>query len=180
MTELSDMALITQVTVFHNKRAFDSLVRKYQSPVRRFFLNQTGGDEPLSDDLAQETFINAYTHLNSFKSLANFSTWLYRIAYNVFYDYIRSRKLTDDLDTTTVDAKYQTSQPDKGMRMDIYKALERLTPEERLCVTMRFMESLPLRKISEITGIPEGTVKSHVFRGKNKLTTYLKENGYDR
>lgn len=180
MANLSDIALITQVTVFHNKRAFDSLVRKYQSPIRRFFLNQTGGDGPLSDDLAQETFIHAYTHLNSFKNLSNFSTWLYRVAYNVFYDYFRSHKQTDNLETAAVDTRYRTDQPDKGMQIDLYKALQRLTPEERTCVTMRFMEDMPVGKIADITGWPEGTVKSHVFRGKNKLASYLKENGYGR
>ena len=61
MADLSDISLVTQVAVFHNKKAFDQLVRKYQSPVRRFFLNQTLGDEQLSDDLAQETFIKAST-----------------------------------------------------------------------------------------------------------------------
>lgn len=180
MAELNDIALITQVTVFHNKRAFDKLVRKYQSPVRRFFLNQTGGDAALSDDLAQETFIHAYTHLNSFKNLSNFSTWLYRIAYNVFYDYFRSLKRTQDLETSNVDAVHQVEQPDKGMRMDLHRALLLLTSEERMCVTMRFMEDMTVAKISEITGMPEGTVKSHVYRGKNKLAAYLKENGYDR
>lgn len=180
MNSLSDIALITQVKVFHNKRAFDSLVRKYQAQIRRFFLNQTGGDAPLSDDLAQETFINAYTRIDSFKNMSTFSTWLYRIAYNIFYDYLRSHKVTDDLETAVVDAHYQTSQPDSGTSADIYKALQLLTPEERTCVTMRFMEDLPVGKIAEITGFPEGTVKSHIFRGKNKLASYLKENGYDK
>ena len=101
---LSDMTLVTQVVVLHNKRAFDQLVRKYQSQVRRFFLNQTCGDKELSDDLAQDTFIKAYTSLNSFKGTANFSTWLYRIAYNVFFDYIRSQKPTSDIDDVSWDA----------------------------------------------------------------------------
>lgn len=180
MANLSDIALITQVTVFHNKRAFDTLVKKYQSPVRRFFLNLTGGNEPVSDDLAQETFIHAYTRLNSFKNLSNFSTWLYRIAYNVFYDYFRTRKQTEDLDVSEVDVHYQVSQTDKGLSLDIYNALQKLSPEERMCVTMRFMEDMSIGKISQITGLPEGTIKSHVFRGKNKLAAYLKENGYDR
>ena len=92
MPEFSDIALVTQVAVFHNKQAFDSLVRKYQSPVRRFFLNQTLGDEQLSDDLAQETFIKAYTNITKFRGISSFSTWLFRIAYNVFYDEIRKRK----------------------------------------------------------------------------------------
>ena len=83
MADLNDISLVTQVAVFHNKKAFDQLVRKYQSPVRRFFLNQTLGDEQLSDDLAQDTFIKAYVNITKFKGLASFSTWLFRIAYNV-------------------------------------------------------------------------------------------------
>ena len=67
MANLGDIALVTQVAVFHNKQAFDQLVRKYQSPVRRFFLNQTLGDEQLSDDLAQETFIKAYVNITKFR-----------------------------------------------------------------------------------------------------------------
>ena len=83
MSQLNDISLVAQVVVFHNTRAFDQLVKKYQSPVRRFFLNLTCGDNELSDDLAQDTFIKAYTNLASFKNLSNFSTWLYRIAYNL-------------------------------------------------------------------------------------------------
>ena len=56
---MGDISLVAQVVVFHNTRAFDQLVKKYQSPVRRFFLHQTCGDSELSDDLAQDTFIKA-------------------------------------------------------------------------------------------------------------------------
>ena len=84
MSQINDIALVAQVVVFKNTRAFDTLVKKYQSPIRRFFLHQTLGDTELSDDLAQETFIKAYTNLASFKNLSSFSTWLYRIAYNIF------------------------------------------------------------------------------------------------
>ena len=61
---LSDITLVTQVAVFGNKKAFDQLVRKYQSPVRRFLLNLTLGDSQLSDDLAQDTFIKAYSNIS--------------------------------------------------------------------------------------------------------------------
>ena len=70
MSQMGDISLVAQVVVFHNTRAFDQLVRKYQSPVRRFFLNLTCGDSELSDDLAQDTFIRAYTSLASFKNLS--------------------------------------------------------------------------------------------------------------
>ena len=57
MSQLNDISLVAQVVVFKNTRAFDQLVEKYQSPIRRFFLNLTCGDSELSDDLAQDTFI---------------------------------------------------------------------------------------------------------------------------
>ena len=63
MNQLNDISLVAQVVVFRNTKAFDQLVKKYQSPVRRFFLNLTCGDSELSDDLAQDTFIKAYTIL---------------------------------------------------------------------------------------------------------------------
>ena len=126
MSQLNDISLVAQVVVFRNTKAFDQLVKKYQSPVRRFFLNLTCGDNELSDDLAQDTFIKAYTNLASFKNLSNFSTWLYRIAYNVFYDYLRSRKETADLDTREVDTHWNTSQDDVGQQMDVYQALATL------------------------------------------------------
>ena len=179
MSQLNDIALVAQVVVLGNKRAFDSLVKKYQSPVRRFFLHQTLGDEELSDDLAQETFIKAYTHLASFKNLSNFSTWLFRIAYNIFYDYIRNRKETSGLEDWEVDAIYQTEQRHIGEEMDIYRGLSLLKEAERTCITLRYMEDLSIDKIASITGMPSGTVKSHLSRGKEKLANFLKQNGYE-
>ena len=92
MIKPTDISLVAQVAVLGNKRAFDELVRRYQSPVRRFFLHQTLGDEQLSDDLAQDTFIKAYVNIGKFRGLASFQTWLMRIAYNVFYDYCRKMR----------------------------------------------------------------------------------------
>lgn len=179
MSQLNDISLVAQVVVFRNTRAFDQLVRKYQSPVRRFFLHLTCGDSELSDDLAQDTFIKAYTNLASFKNLSSFSTWLYRIANNVFYDYIRSRKETDDLETRRVDTQLTTEQTDIGRQMDIYRALSLLKDMERACITLFYMEDQSIDKIAGITGCPAGTVKSHLSRAKEKMAVYLKQNGYD-
>lgn len=179
MSQINDISLVAQVVAFKNARAFDQLVRKYQSPVRRFFLNQTCGDSELSDDLAQETFIKAYTNIATFRNLSSFSTWLYRIAYNVFYDYIRSRKETANLDNREVDMTHSTLQTNVGRQMDIYNALKHLKEMERTCVTLFYMEDVSIDKIAGITGCPTGTVKSHLSRGKEKLARYLKQNGYD-
>ena len=89
MEFINDITLVARVAIAGNKRAFDQLVRKYQSRVRKFFLAQTLGDSQLSDDLAQDTFVKAYTHIREFHGTSSFSTWLMRIAYNTYYDYCR-------------------------------------------------------------------------------------------
>ena len=188
MAGLSDIALVTQVAVFKNKRAFDQLVRKYQSPVRWFFLNQTLGDEQLSDDLAQETFIKAYLNITKFRGMASFSTWLFRIAYNVHYDYRRSQKNSGELTVDSYDYLMNVesnqnctlSTVHSNLKMDLYHALSLLKEEERTCITLQLIDGQPIDKISDITGKPQNTVKSHLKRGKEKLTDYLKKNGYDR
>lgn len=179
MGQLNDISLIAQVVTFGNKKAFDKLVCKYQSPVRRFFLNLTCGDAPLSDDLAQDTFIKAYMSLSSFRNLSSFSTWLYRIAYNKFYDYLRTQKETSDLDSGEVDTQYKLEQENVGNKMDVYAALAQLKEGERTCISLFYMEDMTIDKIANVTGFPEGTVKSHLSRGKEKMVAYLKRNGYD-
>ena len=184
MAELNDIALVTQVAIFRNKKAFDQLVRKYQSPVRRFFLNQTLGDEQLSDDLAQETFIKAYVNITKFRGMSSFSTWLMRIAYNVFYDDCRSKKSEVSGERIDTVAGYSLtshlSPHTSSLKMDIHQALAQLKPDERTCITLQLIDGYPIDQIAKITGITENTVKSHLRRGKEKMANYLKQNGYDR
>jgi len=180
MAELSDQMLIARATVFGNRRAFDTLVRRYQSPLRRFLLNLTGGDNTLSDDLAQDTFIKAWTQLASFKNKSSFETWLFRIAYNVFYDYIRSLKESQSIEDVEreVDSLYHQHADDGSVKSDIHQALGMLNPNERACITLFYMEDRQIKEIADIMQLPEGTVKSNLSRGKEKMTTYLKQNGY--
>lgn len=178
--KLNDIALVTQVVVMHDNRAFDHLMKKYQSDIRRFFLNLTCGDKPLSDDLAQDTFLKAYLALNSFHGMSSFSTWLYRIAYNVYYDYLRSQKNLEDIDLVAGEEELRVQQKDLEKEMDIYQALSVLRDAERSCITLFYMEDQSIEKIVKITGYPMGTVKSYLKRAKEKMAKYLEENGYDR
>lgn len=177
---MNDITLVTQVVVFGNKRAFDALLRKYQSQVRRFLLGLTVGDSQLADDLAQETFIKAYMNIGKFRGLSSFSTWIMRIAYNTHYDYRRTHHQTEDADTPAVAARSGGTTADCALGIDILNALATLNPEERTCITLQLIEGQPIDKIASITGMTSGTVKSHLHRGKEKLTTYLKNNGYER
>ncbi len=175
----SDIVLVTQVAVSGNRRAFDELVRRYQSPVRRFFLSQTMGDEQLSDDLAQDTFIKAYTNITSFRGLASFKTWIMRIAYNVFYDYTRKRQIAVS-DWQLAESQQPTAKSQQPIAMDLYAALALLKPDERTCITLQLIDGYDIAGIAKITQMKEGTVKSHLSRGKEKLANYLRQNGYDR
>jgi RNA polymerase sigma-70 factor (ECF subfamily) len=179
MGKFNEIAIVARATAFHDERAFGLLVEKYQSPLRRFFLSQTLGNVQLSEDLAQETFIKAWHSIGNFKSMARFSTWLFRIGYNVLYDYHRSQHLTDDLDSSEAMRQNSESAPE-GLSMDLIKALQTLNEKERTCITLQLIEGYPIDKISEITEMPQNTIKSHLRRGKDKLTDYFKKNGYDR
>lgn len=177
MKVVNDISLVARVVAFGDKRAFGKLVNKYQSQVRRFFLGLTLGDSALSDDLAQETFIKAYTNIRSFHGLSVFSTWLFRIGYHVFLDYARSRRATGMIAAERIERAGQNT--DVGLKLDIYNCLKMLKDEERLCVVLQLIEGQTIERVAEITGMPTGTVKSHLSRGKTKLAAILKENGYD-
>jgi RNA polymerase sigma-70 factor (ECF subfamily) len=188
---LNDISLATQVAVFGNKRAFDQLVREYQSPVRRFFLTQSAGNEALSDDLAQDTFIKAYTHISQYRGTSSFLTWLTRIAYNVWYDYCRSEKLKVKSEKTpsevtagSVEGMSAASSSlftlHSSLDLDLHAALAILKDEERTCITLQLIDGYAIDEIAGITSMPANTVKSHLKRGKEKLANYLRQNGYDR
>ena len=191
----NDISLVKQVAVFHNKQAYDQLVRKYQSPVRRFLLNLTLGNGALSDDLAQDTFLKAYTSIGQFRGTASFQTWLMRIAYNTFYDYKRkaSHSSTVEIAPPSGPEGATTEAPSgaKGgtlssgavggaidVKMDVRHALSLLKDEERTCITLQMIDGEPIDQIATITGMPENTVKSHLRRGKARLADYLRQNGY--
>lgn len=182
MSRLSDISLATQVAVFGNKRAFDQLVRQYHSPVRRFFLTQTLGDEMLSDDLAQDTFIKAYTHISQYRGTSGFLTWLTRIAYNVWYDYCRSDKEALRMDDAIKNSAFARTGAESGspLSVDLLTALAQLRDDERTCITLQLIDGYQIDEISEITRMPAGTVKSHLKRGKEKMANFLRQNGYDR
>jgi len=179
ISKSDDLILVSQVVLLNSHRAFEKLVGKYQSSVRRFFLNLTFGNEALSDDLAQETFIKVYLHLQSFKGTAGFSTWLFRVAYNVYYDYLRNSKPHLEADFSEIDPYTESDRPQTDCEMDVYESLKILKPDERTAILLFYMEDHPVEKISKIMNCPTGTVKSHLARGREKLANYFKGTGYE-
>ena len=97
-----------------------------------------------------------------------------RIAYNVFFDYTRSHRQTEDIEVLP----QRGGSENASLKMDLYAALALLKPDERTCITLQLIDGYDIAGIAKITGLKEGTVKSHLSRGKEKLANYLKQNGY--
>lgn len=177
-----DLLWISQVVLFNNRRAFEKLVNKYQSPLRRFLLNLTDGDKAMSDDLSQETFIKAYLKLSSFKGTSKFSTWLYRIGYNEFYSALRSKKINISFDASDefaiVPEESMATHTSIDMGIDIKDALKLLREKEKTAILLFYMEGCTYDQIVEIMMCPIGTVKSYILRGKNKLHEHFKNEAY--
>jgi RNA polymerase sigma factor (sigma-70 family) len=149
--------------------AFDALVRQRQSPLRGFLRRLTRGDHALADDLAQETFFEAWRKIDQFRGEGTFASWLARIAYRRYLMWARQRKL-EPLDEGAEIA--DTGAP-PDQRLDLEKAMARLSLRERAALTLCYAQEYTNEEAAEILELPLGTLKSHVARGREKLRKLL-------
>jgi RNA polymerase sigma-70 factor (ECF subfamily) len=177
---VSDAQLIARVLVQDDRHAFGELVRRHQSTVRACLRKLTAGNAALSDDLAQETFLLAYRNLKSFRQEAKFSTWLYRIAYNVFLADARKMKevpLSDDADLDALSAEQREEQRPVAraatLKIDLERAMAELSEAERAAIIQCYHNDLSHEEAALVLGCPVGTVKTHVLRAKQKLRARL-------
>ena len=120
--------------------------------------------------LAQETFLLAWRKLPTFRFEARFSTWLYRIAFNVWRSDVRKRRdLVLDLDPDDCAQDVAVEDPDPGMKVDLERAIAQLTDGERACIVACYYADLSHDEAAGLLGLPLGTVKTHILRGKAKL-----------
>ena len=173
LSRLDEIRLLSQCALADNRDAFGRLVEAYQPRVRRFLLNLTMGDEMLTDDLAQETFIKAYVGIRSFKGLSSFGTWLYRIAYNEFYNHTRRHHEEHVEDIARLGDVSTAANDAIDASMTIQEAMARLGENERVAVTLFYIEDQPLKQVAKIMHMPEGTVKSLVYRAKDKMRQFI-------
>jgi len=171
--ELTDADLLARVLVDGDPHAFGELVRRHQSPVRGLLRQLVRADVELADDLAQETFIRAYKNIRSFRGEAKFSTWLYRIAYNVFREHARKRKELVGIDEERLQAEADPQTVDPALRHDLMNALANLPLHERTAVTLCCQNGLSHDEAARVLDIPLGTVKTNVLRGREKLKKML-------
>jgi RNA polymerase sigma factor (sigma-70 family) len=170
----SDPELITRVLVADDRAAFGELVLRHQSAVRRFLRHLASGDAALADDLAQETFIQAYRGLARFRGDASFSTWLFGIAHNHWRNARRQQRDHAPLTDHEVEKENIPSPAHSAdLRHDLTAALQQLPPEEQTALHLCYQQGLSHSEIASVLGWPLGTVKTHLARSKEKLRQLL-------
>jgi RNA polymerase sigma-70 factor (ECF subfamily) len=172
---LLDTELIARVLVDSDTHAFGELVKRHQSLVRNLLRTWLRGDNARADDLAQETFLKAYRNLHQFSGQAQFSTWVYKIAYNEFRAFARSAREHENIDDITHEPSEPSAQAAHDFQQDLNRALRHLSLEERSAVTCCAMHGMSHSEAAEVLGWPLGTVKTHLLRGKEILRQKLAE-----
>lgn len=172
----TDAELITRVLLRDDRRAFGELVARHQSAVRGLLRRLTGGDQAQADDLAQETFLRAYRGLRGYRGGAKFSSWLYRIACNVFFSRDRGSREAPQEPLALEAGNAELLLPDLVLeRHDLEKALASLKPRERAALVLTYANELTHEEAAVVLDCPVGTLKTHVARAKKKLRRQLEE-----
>ena len=170
------------------EEGFNILVERYQDKIYNFIYRYTRCHEDC-EDLVQETFLRVFRSKHAYERIAKFSTWLYTIALNLAKShYKRSSRMTT-VSISGVDEHNQEKEieiADLTIGQDevlndrinigfVEKALDCIPPEFKEVVVLRDLQHLTYEEIMEITGLPMGTVKSRINRGRVRLQKYLKK-----
>jgi RNA polymerase sigma-70 factor (ECF subfamily) len=169
-----------------SQAAFEQLVHTYDQGVLRLALRLTGSATD-AQDIHQEAFLKVYKKLDGFRFECSFGTWIYRIVTNVCLDHLRrnrARKKNNAVEITDEELLNQLSDDrpgnnpeqqvlDRELGAHILKALQKLTPRERMVFDLRHFEGLQLQRVSEILNASEGAVKMTFFRATRKLRLQL-------
>jgi RNA polymerase sigma factor (sigma-70 family) len=170
----SDAALVARVLTRDDRSAFAEIVRRHQSPVRTLLRRLTCGDAARADDLAQESFLRAYRGLARFRGEAKLSSWLYRIAFNVFLaDRARVRSEPPLLPPIEDVEETEAGADRVLLQHDLERAMAALSPAERAALTLAYRDGASHAEVASILGCPLGTAKTHILRGKEKLERQL-------
>lgn len=171
-------------------QAFDALVTKYRGRVYAMTCHLIQ-NETEAWDLSQEAFIKAWRAIGGFKQDSAFYTWLYRIAHNVCYDWLRKKKVGGDaeFDDSRADhavaagaetVPHGVTRPDHALKNAELKAridaaIARLSPDHRQAILLKEVEGLRYQEIAEVMQCSIGTVMSRLFYARKKLQELLKD-----
>lgn len=163
-----------------NKRSekLEELMNTYSKKIFNFFYYSIG-DKEEAKDLVQEVFLKVYRGLPRFKGESSPYTWLYRIAINTLRTYLRKQKFKRFFSFEKIPEEIHPGyDPPSRPHLILYEVLKKMPIDFKEVILLYYYEEYGIKEISEILGIPEGTVKSRLFRGREFIKNYLEKRGF--
>jgi RNA polymerase sigma-70 factor, ECF subfamily len=171
--------------------ACEEIVRRYERPIFGLIARMVR-DEAQAEDLTQDTFLKMFRALARYDPAMRFSSWLFRIAHNTAIDYLRQRRLlvVTPVDDPDDEADPLQALPDPAaispersaeraeLTVAVEHALDRVRPDYRAVLVLRYQEGLEYQEIADIIGAPLGTVKTFLHRARRDLARELSTTGW--
>lgn len=173
-----------------DERAAREIVSRFERPVFSLICRMVR-DRELAEDLAQEAFVRTLNNLDRYDPSYKFSSWLFKIAYNLTIDHIRKRELdtvsmhgapdavtAEEQAATSLSLETGDERPDelfeaRELGAEIESAIAELRPDYRTAILLRHVEGHSYEEIAEIMEIPLGTVKTYIHRARKELQASL-------
>jgi RNA polymerase sigma-70 factor (ECF subfamily) len=169
---MSDEKQLLEQAQLGDKSAFGQLIDLHKDKVINIAYKLSDNYEA-AQDIAQESFIKAYTKLSSFKKEASFMTWLYRITYNTACNYLRKNKVKTLFLHENIAADQKDTPEESELKDIVNEAVEILPMKLKAVVVLRDYEGLSYKEIAQVIKRPVGTVESRLARARAKLKELL-------
>lgn len=182
LPEADDDRALVRAIIDGSQPAFALLVQAHQRTCAHV-IGRMVGDRDQVADLLQETFLAVFRQLHRFRFESSLRTWVSRVAYTTALQYLRRRRLEAQW-MVAVEVPEELGVGDEGpgpaelsealqAGRQLGAALERLSAPQRLIVGLHYLEDFDLAEIEQVTGLPRGTIKSHLFRARQTLKQEL-------
>ena len=175
--DVSDNELIERFVVHKDQLAFSTLVLRFQGQLQKYATRLCNGDVHTAEDVVQETFLRAFLALANFRGESKLSTWLYRITFNLAMRNHRTNRLQpghccelEDI-AELVDEVEHFEQLE--VERDLAAAMTSISGAQQKVISLCVINGYSHEHVAHVTGMPLGTVKTNILRGKVQLKNYL-------
>lgn len=182
--QFSDIELVS--LSLKDKEVFSQIIERYQNKLYRYVRRISSFSDDHISDILQNTFIKAYTNLNSFDTSFQFSSWLYRITHNETISFLRKNKKhieatlfpDDSLEEFISDVDIEGQHGKIEDSEVLWKAIRSLNQKYQDVIMLKYFEHKSYDEISDIIQKPPGTVATWISRAKKEIQNILKKNNY--
>ena len=186
---LDEDQILIKKTLRGERSAYEELMRKYEKKIFSFVIRMVR-NEDVAVDLTQDFFFKIYTVMDKYNFEYKFSTWAYRICYNLVIDHIRkNQSQVDSLDDDSISphelfASENVSREDgfrnlarEETRDYVWRVVDHIPLKFRELILLRYIQDLKYEEIALITSLPVGTVKNRIFKAKEILKQEMEKDG---